>query len=863
MAGTDIDAAPRAPADLDDIQALLRAGFAGLTEASFLLLRVADAAAARAWLAQAPVTSIGDLGERKHAVLQVALTAAGLRALGVPETVVAGFSAEFIAGLASDPARSRRLGDVGPDAPECWDWGLAEREPHVLVLLYARDGGLDALRAEAVTDGFARGFSVLRTLGTSDMKGHEPFGFLDGVSQPTIDWSGHRKPDTDADLDYGNLIAPGEFILGYRNEYGLLTERPFVDPAQYPQASALLSSALDAPGMRDLGRNGSYLVFRQLQQDVRGFWRFMARDGSNDPAALAELVVGRRMDGMPLVATQDAPIRGVGGDATNRARNQFTFRGDPDGLVCPIGAHIRRANPRTGDMPGGRMGKLGQLLCLAGFGGYERQDRVAASRFHRLLRRGREYGRFLPSAAAQAPDAPDPEAGLHFIGLAANIARQFEFIQNAWLQSSKFAGLSGEADPLTGNRATLARGAATDAFGLARDGLPEDRVAALPRFVGVRGGAYFFLPGIRALRFLAGANAPLPAQSARPVRPVGGIISFSGSTGWQEVVPDGEAAQFQAFCTQINRYQRGFARSGNGRPHRGFHVKSHTGLHAEFTVLADIPPDAKHGVFKTPRTFQARVRLSNGYSSQRPDWFPDLVGMSVKLKGVEGTKLLEGEEHAGTQDFITLNQPYLPADNPAQLMVISTAPANILTAPFKLVQGIGLMHSVQVVVWAVKWSLRRIPLRSVTTEDFYSAVPITIGPSAVKFKWQSQQKPAPKPQGATWCNYLRDDLRQRLKEGDLRFDFLAQFYVDPESTPIDGARAWTDSPFVKLAELTIPACDIDSFEAKQEERRLAGMSFNPWHAIEEHRPIGNIQRARRMVYRASAMYRAREADPPG
>ncbi len=682
------------------------------------------------------------------------------------------------------------------------------------------------------------------------MKGHEPFGFLDGVSQPAIDWAGARTPDTDADLDYGNLLTPGEFVLGYRNEYGLLTERPLVEGDA--RAAALLPPAADAPGKRDLGRNGCYLVLRQLEQDVRGFWRFMAAQQSGDPQAMAERVVGRRMDGAPLVGVQAAPIRGVGPDAEDRAQNQFTFRADPNGLVCPIGAHVRRANPRTGDMPGGRMGKLGQLLCLTGFGGHEQADRVAASRFHRILRRGREYGATLSAAQALAEDAPAPRAGLHFICLAANISRQFEFIQNAWLQSSKFGGLSGEADPLTGNRATLVDGAPTDAFGLPRAGLPEGRIEALPRFVGVRGGAYFFLPGIRALRYLAGS----PASAA-------GAQSPPASTLWQEIVPPTEAAQIATMCATINRHQQDFARRGNGRPHRGFHVKSHIGLPATFTVLEDIPDDARHGVFSVARTFEARARLSNGYSDARPDWFPDLVGFSVKLLGVPGTKLLEDEAAAGTQDFLALNQPYLPADNPAQLVVISTAPAHVPSAPMRIVRGLGLAHASQVVLWALRWSLRRIPLRSVTTEDFYSAVPITIGPHAVKFKWQSRQQPAPRPAGATWRNYLRDDLRARLAADDLHFDFLVQFYVDPVRTPIDGGYEWktTDAPFVKLAELTIPRCDIDSVAARQTERHLAGMAFNPWHAIAEHRPIGNIQRARRMIYQASAGYRTHDPDP--
>ncbi len=368
----------------------------------------------------------------------------------------------------------------------------------------------------------------------------------------------------------------------------------------------------------------------------------------------------------------------------------------------------------------------------------------------------------------------------------------------------------------------------------------------------MRGGAYFFLPGLRALRFLAGAMPPPQAAEE----------SSATSAAWREVVPAAEAAQIRAFAADMNRYQQGYARRGDGHAHRSFHVKSHVGLRATFTVLDDIPPDAKHGVFAAARSFDALVRLSNGFSSPMPDWFPDLVGCAVKLTDVPGEKLLAGEEGAGTQDFLALNQPYIPAADPAQLLLISTAPANVLTAPFKILRGLGLAHTLQVVAWAVRWAVRRVLLRSVTTEDFYGLVPITIGPHAVKYKWQSRQVPAPLPPGASRRNYLRDDLHHRLAAGDLHFDFLVQFYVDPVRTPLDGAYAWTDAPFVKLAELTIHRCDVDSLEAKQWENRLGDLSFNPWHAIAAHRPIGNIQRARGMVYQASAKYRGREPEPP-
>jgi hypothetical protein len=134
---------------------------------------------------------------------------------------------------------------------------------------------------------------------------------------------------------------------------------------------------------------------------------------------------------------------------------------------------------------------------------------IAASRFHRILRRGREFGAYLSPQEAMRPEAPDPECGLQFVCLNANIVRQFEFIQNAWLASSKFAGLSGEADPLIGNRAPLLTGAATDGFGLQQPNGVTRCIAGLPQFVSVAGGGYFFLPGLRALRYFAGGPARL------------------------------------------------------------------------------------------------------------------------------------------------------------------------------------------------------------------------------------------------------------------------------------------------------------------------------------------------------------------
>ena len=345
---------------------------------------------------------------------------------------------------------------------------------------------------------------MLATLSTSDMGELEPFGFRDGISQPKVDWEGQRRATPDSETAYGNLVALGEFILGYRNEYGQFTDRPLLDPAADPDAR--LPPAADLPAKRDLGRNGSYLVLRDLKQDVRGFWQYLdgqAKGSAEERQQLAEAMVGRAMSGMPLLPESADPIAGV--DSTPAGRlNRFTFDDDDAGTRCPFGAHIRRANPRNADLPGGTMGFLTRVLHVLGFGikGL-RGDLVAGVRFHRILRAGREYGTPLTPAEALQPATEGEDRGLRFICLNANITRQFEFVQNAWLARTKFDGLSDESDPLVGNREPLAGCPVTAGFSIPRAGGLRRRLTDLPQFVTVRGGGYFFLPGLRALGYIA------------------------------------------------------------------------------------------------------------------------------------------------------------------------------------------------------------------------------------------------------------------------------------------------------------------------------------------------------------------------
>ena len=291
-----------------------------------------------------------------------------------------------------------------------------------------------------------------------------------------------------------HTVAPGEFLLGYLNEHGQHSRSPLVPAAADPGGllprrprSGDAASGPVAAGLEDahdFGRSGSYLVLRTLDQDVGGFWRFMdaatrTPQGAPDPEArtrLAARMVGRWPSGAPLTRAPEADEPGLAED------NDFGYQAqDPHGLGCPLGAHVRRTNPRDSLPP-----KPGT------------QDSIDVGKRHRLLRRGRAYGAPVSPEEALAEDPGEPDRrGLHFVALCADIARQFEFISHTWVMNPSFGGLLDDADPLLGGH--TGRGTS---FTL-QDAPVRRRVTDVPAFVTVRGGAYFFLPGARALGYLA------------------------------------------------------------------------------------------------------------------------------------------------------------------------------------------------------------------------------------------------------------------------------------------------------------------------------------------------------------------------
>jgi Dyp-type peroxidase family len=413
--------------------------------AAYLFLRIVDPERMRAlmrrMLSQVSTAEPWPSGPPPTA-LHAAFTYAGLAALEPPEALLATFPDEFREGMA---ARAERLGDRGPSAPSNWEPGLGTGEAHVLVTLY----GVDEQRLEQAREalrgvGAAGAIKIVHEQRAAALAGsRDHFGFVDGIAQPAIKGSGVAPRPGDGLPDGRGGWRPvrtGEFLHGYEDEDGLL-------PA--------------APGA-PFDRNGTFAVYRKLHMDVAAFRRFVAdagREFPGGPDLLAAKLVGRRPDGTPLV--------------TSRGINDFSYAADPDGLQCPLGAHIRRANPR--DSPGFFDGRL--------------------SNRHRLIRRGRSYG---PPLAPGTLEDDGVDRGLVFVCFNASIWRQFETVQALWIDDGDPFGLGPDKDFLVGEpHGTEGK--------MTIQGRPPFFLKPQPRFVTMRGGEYLFRPSMSGLRRLAGA----------------------------------------------------------------------------------------------------------------------------------------------------------------------------------------------------------------------------------------------------------------------------------------------------------------------------------------------------------------------
>ncbi len=460
------------PLEVAEIQGIILRGYAELSCGSYFLLSFPESSKPKNWLIEIlPQITVADQKPQSTA-LQLALTVAGLSRLGLKDEDLKGFALEFQGGMTL-PWRGRLLGDDDASAPEEWLWGGPNNPAIAAVLLIYASSSEELARIEQQHGECAARHGIvlslhLPTVCSPDAKEH--FGFHDGISQPRL--SGYH--DNDAP---NNLVAPGEFLLGYRNEYDAWPQSPSVAaPAD------ALPRHPDQPDRGDLGANGSYMVMRQLEQDVHAFWSFAksqsAADRPDQAIALAAKMVGRWPSGAPLTLTPES-------DQENLATNDFDYSGDPRGYACCIGSHIRRVNPRgaVGPTPGN-------------------STAPRQARRHRLLRRGRLYGRPLatsmsPGELTNAPKDQTPR-GLYFVCFVSNIRRQFEFIQQTWMNNPKFNGLVADPDPVSSQPRK-----GSDRNFTIQEAPVRRRLRDVPRFVRARGGGYFFLPGRRALAWLA------------------------------------------------------------------------------------------------------------------------------------------------------------------------------------------------------------------------------------------------------------------------------------------------------------------------------------------------------------------------
>jgi hypothetical protein len=266
-------------------------------------------------------------------------------------------------------------------------------------------------------------------------------------------------------------------------------------------------------------------------------------------------------------------------------------------------------------------------------------------------------------------------------------------------------------------------------------------------------------------------------------------------------------------------------------------------VEAEVIVPPDLAPELRVGLFGAPRTYQARIRFANATSTTDKD--KDIRGMSIKVLGVEGTNLTPEET---TQDFVLNSHPVMMTANTAEFLEL-----------LRSVEAGGLKEGMFFIAHPQAAAIALASRHHATSHleiPYWSATPYLFGSGrAVKYMARpvsTATTPLPEP---LTDNYLRERLIAHLASGEALFDLLVQFQTDARKMPIEDASVeWDEkaSPYRAVARIRIPVQSIDTAEQITACERL---SFNPWHALAEHRPLGNMNRARKVIYQAMAAFR--------
>jgi len=429
--------------ELDDIQAGALEPRPVPYSGTYMILRIDDRHDGRELLRRLIpfLDTVASFDPNSPVSLAVALSFQGLKALGLPEQSLNSFPAQFQQGMA---ARAAEIGDVGDNAPENWEKPLGTKDVHLVVVGLAPSTALLEASVRHARNA-VRDLSGIKLIWQQDVHAaadlRNMFGFADGIAHPAVEGSGILGTNP-----YETPLKAGEFVLGYQDEtYNF-------PPIPQPDI---------------LGRNGTYAVFRKLYTNVAAFRQYL-RQHAKDSAEeewLSAKIIGRWPSGAPLALSPENDNPELGIDP--KRNNAFMFGDDPRGLKCPLGSHVRRMNPRDSLI-------IGQV------------------RLHRMIRRGTNYGPTLPPGILE-DDGVD--RGLIFAFVGAHLDRQFEFVQREWANDGKFIGTPSENDPLVGSKDDRE-------FTIPKQPIRR-HLKGLPAFVVNRGGEYCFMPGLRAMRWIA------------------------------------------------------------------------------------------------------------------------------------------------------------------------------------------------------------------------------------------------------------------------------------------------------------------------------------------------------------------------
>jgi hypothetical protein len=318
---------------------------------------------------------------------------------------------------------------------------------------------------------------------------------------------------------------------------------------------------------------------------------------------------------------------------------------------------------------------------------------------------------------------------------------------------------------------------------------------------------------------------------------MGSVVSVP-SVDWREVVGPDEEERHRRQAELFGQLQaRKSAEFGAGR---ALHRKQVAALRATVTVPVELPEYARQGLFRVPDTYDAWVRLSNGGFDRAPDHVPDVRGFSLKVFGMSGPAALGGE--ALCQDFVLINHERFSSATSEEFTTIVTLAGE---TKGRLLSALVKKPSLWPRLTKVRDALRQ-PFSGFATQDFFSAAPIAFGPYAVRVRLKALADD-PDPDATDWAA----DIFNRLAAGPLDYDFQVQFFVDEQRTPIEDASVAWDAPYETLGRLTLPRQKPDPALAEEVEAAV----FDPWNGKAEHRPLGEVMRARKVAYFASQQHR--------